>query len=200
MTTLAKMVFRLALPLVSTSLAGCAHVEAVNVDDLPQSQVDSATLIQKGDVLRVEVAQAKELNLKRISVGEDGKLALPKLGDVLVEGLTEAGAAKAIAKLLANQVPGAVVSVRVREGRAMKIAVLGEVRRPGVHKLPTGSTVLHALAAARGLTPFADDDRILLLRQGRRERPIRFAYKRLVGGVGRGAAFVLQPGDVVVVE
>jgi len=83
------------------------------------------------------------------------------------------------------------------------VAVLGEVVRPGNYQLESNSGVLQALAIAGGATPFADRDRIMVLRQkpdGSGAQRIRFKYSSLTQLEGRAATFRLQGGDVVVVE
>jgi len=62
--------------------------------------------------------------------------------------------------------------------------------------------VLQALALAGGITEYADREGIFVLRQlpAKGVLRIRLGYKKLMRGTGRGAAFVLESGDAVVVE
>ena len=83
------------------------------------------------------------------------------------------------------------------------VSVLGEVFRPGTYPMEACSGVLQALAAAGGMTPFADKDEIIVIRlkaDGSGTQRIRFTYSGLTQQEGRAAAFRLQGGDVVVVE
>ena len=55
-------------------------------------------------------------------------------------------------------------------------------------------------AQGGGLTEFADEDDIYVVRKYPSLTRIRFRYQDLVGGVGKSVTFVLRDGDVVVVE
>ena len=70
----------------------------------------------------------------------------------------------------------------VIEESPTQVTVLGEVRTPGRRALESPATVLDALADAGGLTEFADDDRIFVLRRNER---IRFTFDELSRGDGR---------------
>jgi polysaccharide export outer membrane protein len=78
--------------------------------------------------------------------------------------------------------------------------VLGEVRTPGTYTVPHGSTVLAVLAAAGGLSEFADEDEIFVLRSSPAPLRIRFRYSDLVTPSIGANRFALQDGDTVVVE
>jgi polysaccharide export outer membrane protein len=99
-----------------------------------------------------------------------------------------------------------VVTVLVQERAPLRISVLGEVARPGAYDLEKGVGVLHAIAAAGGLSPFASDAGIYVLRSGywadgnQAPARIRFRYSDLREGRAPAAVFRLRPGDVVVVE
>jgi protein involved in polysaccharide export with SLBB domain len=60
--------------------------------------------------------------------------------------------------------------------------------------------LLQALARAGGLTEFADDERVFVIRQQPVFRRIRFTYEAVVNNENGAAGFPLRTGDVVVVE
>ena len=62
-----------------------------------------------------------------------------------------------------------------------------------------GSNVLHALAAAGGLSDYADSDKVFVVRKSLPQR-VRFRYADLRSQDPKSIAFTLQAGDVVVVE
>ena len=75
--------------------------------------------------------------------------------------------------------------------------------RPGVYPLDSPAGVLQALASAGGLTQFAHEDQIYVLRsasEGARPVRIRFRYEALAHAEGQSGTFHLQRNDVVVVE
>jgi polysaccharide export outer membrane protein len=60
--------------------------------------------------------------------------------------------------------------------------------------------MMQALALAGGLTEYAHKDRLYVLRGSPKPTRIRFDFRWLVLGEGRGPSFSLQPGDVIVAE
>lgn len=92
------------------------------------------------------------------------------------------------------------VIVNLDELQPIAISVVGEVARPGALTLEPGAGVLQALAGAGGLTDYASDDRIFVLRKTPTSRRIRFSYRGLTRNDSRASAFCLQAGDVVVAE
>jgi polysaccharide export outer membrane protein len=77
---------------------------------------------------------------------------------------------------------------------------MGKVTRPGQFPFETGIGVLQALALAGGPNDFARRDHIFVIRKIPEAQRIRFTYEKLLRAEGPGATFVLQEGDVVVVE
>ena len=81
----------------------------------------------------------------------------------------------------------------------MKVSVVGEVRNSGVFAIEPGANVLHALAAAGGLSDYADHDKIFVVRKSLPQR-VRFKYSDLRSADPKSVGFTLQNADVVVVE
>ena len=122
------------------------------------------------------------------------------LNDVDAAGYTPVALGQVIERRLAELVNAPRVTVSVEETKPQTVMVVGEVPRPGSFPYDASATVLQVLATAGGLTQDASGDRIFVLRQTPTPVRIRFSYDRLRRQEGRGAAFRLRPGDVVVVE
>ena len=91
------------------------------------------------------------------------------------------------------------VAVVVREIHSPKVSVSGNVRMPGYFELKTTDvTVLDMIARAQGLNEFADKGNIKVIRRGEKGA-IDFRYNDAVNG-RNNANFVVQPGDVIVVQ
>lgn len=184
-------------------LTGCytprgAYVE---VDQWAVSE-DSGYLISTGDVLQVRVFQQEAMSA-RVKVRADGKVSLPLVNDMPAAGKSPTAFAQEIQLRLKEFINNPVVTVSLEESRPLVVSVLGEVVRPGVVPLESGSGVLQAVAASGGLTDFAHRDGLFVLRKvlGRpAPKRIRFTWEALTQGEGSAARFVLQPGDVVVAE
>jgi polysaccharide export outer membrane protein len=195
----------LTLALAVLALGGCKTSSPyVWVDSLP-AQTEPAEkeyVIQVGDQLSVRVWGQDSMSA-RSRVRPDGRISLPFLDDVEAAGVTPSALGKRIQARLKEFVVSPVVTVSLEDLRPVAVSVLGEVARPGQFPLDQGAGVLHALAAAGGMTAFADKDSIYVIRTrkgaGDPER-IRFTYPSLAGAQGRAATFRLQGGDVIVVE
>lgn len=155
-------------------------------------------LIQPGDILTIKVYKEDALSGK-VKVRLDGRISLPLLDDVPAADRTTTALARDLEVRLRPLVNKPTVSVLLEETRPRQFSVVGEVARPGTYTLEQGLGVLQALANAGGLNEFANRDRVFVLRQGMAER-IRFTYETLARGEGKGSTFLLQPGDVIVVE
>jgi polysaccharide export outer membrane protein len=111
--------------------------------------------------------------------------------------------ARRLEELLKPMINNPVVTVTVARAEPLKVAVLGEVKDPGMKELEPGSGLLQALAQADGFTDYAQLDGIFVLRR-QPESPlpmrIRFDYESVIRTQGKGAEFRLRTGDVVVVE
>jgi polysaccharide export outer membrane protein len=135
-------------------------------------------------------------------VRADGKLTMPLLDDIDVEGKRTDEVARFMEQQLKqrNLVVSPRVSVVLEEPRPLSVAVLGEVARAGMYTLDHGAGVAEALASAGGLTEFARRDRIFVVRRTPAPVRIRFSYQALAEARGKAATFRLQPGDVVVAQ
>lgn len=204
---LSPRALRRALPVVLLLLLAACYKPGrfVWVDDYrePPSLQDEGYIIRRGDVLAVNVWNQRELSTPQTVVREDGRITLSLLNDVDAEGLTPPVLARRLEELLKPMVNNPVVTVTVARPEPLKVAVLGEVKSPGMKELEPGSGVLHALAQAGGFTDYAQLDGVFVLRR-QMESPlpmrIRFDYESVIRTRGKGASFRLRAGDVVVVE
>jgi polysaccharide export outer membrane protein len=189
--------------------AGCRHYQNfLWVNDVPKGMNASETTyrIASGDVIGIRVWNQEANSLERTRVREDGKVSLPLLNDVEVAGLEPTDLARRLEVKLKSFIVAPVVTVVVHERRPVRVSVLGKVVHPGVFDLDHGAGVVHALAAAGGLTPFADDDGVFVLRSDYwadgdpAPARIRFRYRDLRAGKPPASTFLLRVGDVIVVE
>jgi polysaccharide export outer membrane protein len=86
------------------------------------------------------------------------------------------------------------------ELQGLRVYVTGQVRTPGQYTVGRYVDVLQAITLAGGLTPFANDGDIKILRrEGGREVVYKFNYGEVRRGQNLSQNIVLQPDDVVVV-
>ena len=104
-----------------------------------------------------------------VTVLPDGTATVGLLGSVDLAGLTLGQAQQLLRRLYSRYLRRPELTLAVVTPRTPRIAVLGEVERPGVYELPaTGSSVVTAIQAAGGATLQADLQAVALERpQGR---------------------------------
>ncbi|MBN1207844.1 MAG: polysaccharide biosynthesis/export family protein [Myxococcaceae bacterium] len=197
---------RRLLPAALLALAACytpGRFIWVDAYREPPSLQEEGYLIRRGDRLIVQVWNQNEMYSPDTLVREDGRITLRLINDVDAAGLTPPVLARRIEELLKPMVSNPVVTVMVKEAKKIEVAVLGEVKDPGMKELEPGSGVLQALAQADGFTDYAQLDGIFVLRR-QPDSPaplrIRFNYENVIRTEGKGASFLLRTGDVVVVE
>ena len=107
-----------------------------------------------GDVLELYCMDVPELN-RKYALGPDGKLTLPGVGVLSLDGLTREAAERKIEAMLTSYI-NPRVNLLVQEYNNNRVSVLGEVRWPGLYTFPGRTLLLDALARAQGLTDKAD--------------------------------------------
>lgn len=187
----------------------CRHApDFMWVDAVPATMLreDTHYELGPGDLVGIRVFNQEANSVDRVRVREDGKVALPLLNEVEVAGWEPGELARRLEVKLKEFITSPVVTVVVHERHPLRVSVVGKVARPGVYDLDRGSGVVQALAAAGGVTPFADDEGVFVLRSGYwadgdpTPARIRFRYRDLLAGKAPGSVFSLRFRDVVVVE
>ncbi|MEM6329695.1 MAG: polysaccharide biosynthesis/export family protein [Planctomycetota bacterium] len=95
-----------------------------------------------------------------------GKIQLPGLGSVYVQGLTLAEAKMEIDSRYASTIPGVSVSVDLTVRAERFVYVLGEVAQPGQFILEGPTTTMQAIALAGGWNVGANLRQIVVFRRG----------------------------------
>lgn len=151
------------------------------------------------DLLEISVWKDETLT-KQVVVRPDGNISFPLIGDVRVQGRTVKEVRQEIEEKIRGYIPDAPVAVMVIRVNSPKIYVVGKVAKPGVYLMTGPLTVMQSLAMAGGITPFSDDDDILIIREenGRQKR-MKFDYSKVANGKDLEQNIYLNPGDTVVV-
>lgn len=171
------------------------------VNQLPPEAASTAPdyVINAGDVVSIHVFNQDNMGT-RAKVRSDGRLAVPLLGDIEARGRRPGDLARELEARLKPYVVDPHVTVTVEEFQSISVSAIGEVQHPGSFTFEPGAGIVQVLAAAGGLTEYADRDRIFVLRRAPTPRRIRFTYEAILRSEGRVATFTMQPGDVVVAE
>lgn len=156
-------------------------------------------VIGPGDILQISAWKNEDLT-RQATVLPDGTFSFPLIGTVRASGKTVSELKNELEKKIAPYSPEPTISVMVSQVNSNIAFVIGRVYKPGAFPLNTGVNVLQALAMAGGLTPFANQNHIKILRQnGDNTQTFKFHYDDVSKGKNLEQNIVLQRGDVVVV-
>jgi polysaccharide export outer membrane protein len=152
-----------------------------------------------GDVLVISVWKEPDVT-STVVVRTDGKISLPLVRDLYVDGMTPVAITKLVVEKLTPLINDPIVTVTVNEIHSKVIYVIGEVGRPGPYPVTRPMTVLQILTQAGGLSEFAKKKSVYVLREnnGRQEK-LPFNYADVVNGKNMQQNILLKPGDTVVV-
>ena len=165
---------------------------------LPVPSASSQLILGPADIIRINVWKNIDLT-QTVTIGPDGFISLPLLGDVHVAGMTANQLAQELRSKLASYVVSAPVTVSVVDIRSRQVFMTGQVGKPGGYPLIAPITVLQLIAQAGGLTTFANRKDIVVLRNvGGSTQRLKFNYNNAVHGDPK-QNISLQPGDTVIV-
>jgi len=133
-------------------------------------------------------------------VQPDGGISFPLIGDVMAAGRTAEQLRDDIARRLEKYIPEPIVTVSVVRIASYRIYVLGRVNKPGDFAAGRTLDVLQALSLAGGMTPFADEDEIRIIRKvDGKSVSLPFQYSRVRKEGDLSQNITLRSGDVLLV-
>lgn len=152
-----------------------------------------------GDVLEVSVWRDENLS-RELVVTPDGILSYPLIGDINVNNMSVSEIRYVLSTKLSEYIPDASVAVMVKEINSLKAYVIGQVNNPGVFDITLETRVMQLLAMAQGVTPFAAERDIHILRYKKDTvQKIGFDYKEVLRGNNLRQDILIKSGDVIVV-
>ncbi|MFO0720200.1 MAG: polysaccharide biosynthesis/export family protein [Nitrospira sp.] len=164
-----------------------------------QNMADPGYHLGPEDVVMISVWKDENLTREAI-VRPDGMVSFPLIGDVPAMGHTVEEVRQDIAKRLARFIPNPHVSVAITKLQSYKVYVMGRVTKPGEYLVGHYTDVLQALSLAGGLTPFASENDIKIIRrENGDQRVFLFRYGDVQKGRDLNQNILLERGDVVMV-
>ena len=181
-------------------LGGCGAFESsARSGAVPAAGSGVEYLLGAEDVLAIAVWKDEHLT-KEVVVRPDGFVSFPLVGEVQASGRTVEEVRADITKRLAKFIPNPNVSVAAIKVLSYRVYVLGRVNKPGEFMIGHTTDVLQALSLAGGLTPFASENDIRIIRRINGEQQvIPVPYGDLKRGKNLERNALLQRGDVVMV-
>lgn len=185
---------------------------------------DDAYVLGPGDIIRFDIFNVPELtndqsgnrlvsdNLYNVLV--DGTINLPWIGRVRVQGLNLTQASAEVSSRYAAFIRDPFVTLTLFTPRPMRVAVVGEVRRPGAYTTGPGQapdgiqpnpnelrTVVQAIQAAGGITQLADIRNIEVRRPQAdgSDRVIPINFFALLDDGNQGQNLLLRDGDTIII-
>ena len=157
-------------------------------------QVPVDYIVGPGDTVDIQL-YGNEPSRYELTVQRDGKVNFPKLGPIMVSGMTFDAARAVIEEHVAKQLIGSHVSVTMGDLRSIRVFVLGEAEKPGSYTVSGLSTMTNALFVSGGVKKIGSLRNIELKRNGRLVTTLDL-YDLLLHGDTSGDRQLL-PGDVI---
>ena len=157
-------------------------------------QVPMDYIVGPGDTLEIQL-YGNEPSSYELTVERDGRINFPKLGPIMVSGMTFDAARQTIEQRVAKQLIGSHVSVTMGNLRSIRVFVLGEAEKPGSYTVSGLSTMTNALFVSGGVKKIGSLRNIELKRNGRLITTLDL-YDLLLHGDTSGDRLLL-PGDVI---
>ena len=147
------------------------------------------------------VVTTSPIDTHSVTVSRDGRIYVPLVGVIKVEGLTTKELENLIKKGLKLYAPDAEVTVLVKVPKPVRVYIIGQVQRPGLYGVPDGAPeecrLINFINLAGGFTSFAELNQIKVKRKN--ESFVLDFYKAEKDG-DIGQNIILKDGDTVVIS
>ncbi|PVE50112.1 transposase [Arthrobacter sp. TPD3018] len=125
---------------------------------------DRPSLIGPLDTIQVDVFNVPELS-REMQVDASGRISMPLVGTIDARGKTAGELAGAVeAALRGRYVRDPDVTVNIKSSVSQVVTIDGQVIEPGLYPVTNQMTLLRAIASAKGLSEFARQDDVVILR------------------------------------
>lgn len=177
--------------------AGAAAYQVIPATDPIESRPEYR--INPQDKLTIIVFREPDMSVEEAPVEAGGTMVLPLIGPIRAAGRTTTEFANEIeSRLAARYLVNPQVSVIIAESRAQSVTVDGAVGVPGVYGLQGDTTMLQAIALARGAQRTAKLEKVAIFRTAGGKR-FGALFNITDIRAGRAEDPILRSGDYVVV-
>lgn len=166
----------LAMLIVSACARNEPLVSTANLTVVGNSQVlppptrqdltaaDRPALIGPLDTIQIDVFNIPDLS-REMQVDASGRIAMPLAGTIDARGRTAAELGRAIETALRGRyVRNPEVTVNIKSSVSQVVTIDGQVVEPGLYPVTNQMTLLRAIASAKGLSEFARQEDVVILR------------------------------------
>ena len=156
-------------------------------------------LLNAGDILDISVWNEESLQ-KTVVVLPDGMISFPLAGELAAEGKSVTELQNALKKNLAEFLADPLVTVLVANVSGNTVHIMGKVSNPGSFVMSQPLNVMQALSLAGGLSPYAEENNIIILRaHGDEQKVMPVRYADIKDGDDLSTNIKLESGDVIVI-
>lgn len=203
-----------ALAVLAIGLASCAGTpppqSSAQLTVIPDSRglpapnrsdlaaADRPALIGPLDTINVDIFNVPELS-REMQVDASGRISMPLIGMVDARNKTAGELADTIQDALQGRyVRRPQVTVNIKSSISQVVTVDGEVREPGLYPVTNQMTLMRAIASAKGLSEFAKQEEVVILRTVDNQR---MAGLYDISAIRRGAYAdpAIYANDVVII-
>ena len=184
--------------------AGCAsqqnrQLQAKLMQMARTPQTVEEYVVAPPDQISVEVWGAPEYS-RNMVVRPDGKVTIPSLGDLYVQGKTLPEITQEVTELLSKELAQPNVTVSLVTARSKAVFILGEVRRPARIDYYGDMKLIDAIGYTGGLTMNASAGKIKVTRASL-DKPeiLKINLRKLVYDGAAEQNIVLEEGDIIYV-
>lgn len=163
---------------------------------VPFNTASSYNALSAGPTSSANGAQSLQIR----TVGEDGYLQMPIIGEVKCAGKTRSQLAREIADKIieGGYINDPTVNVQFAD---MKVSIIGEVARPGQYEITKDRiTLLEALSLAGDLTIYGRRDNVAVIRETDGTTDIEYVDLTKTQDIFTSPVFYLQQNDVIYVS
>ncbi|WP_340268381.1 polysaccharide biosynthesis/export family protein [Sphingobium mellinum] len=136
---------------------------ATTMASLPDA-TPGETVIGAGDLIDIQVYDVPQLSLQGIRVDPAGHFSYPLLGTIDAQGKSPYALSAEVADGLRRYLVNPRVTIFVKDSALNTVTVLGSVTEPGKFKLVGPTSLMDAVALAKGFTRIADQKQVTILR------------------------------------
>ena len=197
---LISLVFNVAVHAETTPLPPVAPTATPVAIAPAQVKPDTTNhyLLAPGDFIEISVWKEEGMQKDQILLAPDGTISFPLAGTIVAAGKPMFVLEDAIAARLADYITDPIVTVKLLQSNGNSIFVIGKVNKPGQYPANRRIDVLQALSLAGGLTVFAKESAIHVIRRvGNETKAIPFDYDDVIDGDELEQNIILEPGDTV---
>ncbi|WP_347985751.1 polysaccharide biosynthesis/export family protein [Methylomonas sp. AM2-LC] len=157
-------------------------------------------LLSPGETMIITVWKEEGLQEQQYLISPDGTIIFPLVGTVIAAGKTITELKDYLTTRLADYITDPSITVKILNNQGNSVFVIGKVNKPGQYFSGRKIDVLQAISLAGGLTVYADDDSISVLRRiGNVTKVYPFDYTDVMKGESLEQNILLEPGDTVTV-